>query len=154
MPQKYRQEELQKLFDLLPDELKTTILSPETGEKIRNIWQRYPLHEAELSMLAALVGDILMGLLSPSMFLKILKEKHGLDEETAEGIFREVNRFILFPVKDFLAEFYPEIRFIPGGRIETLKPTSPEAEIKKIEERREKPEEEKGEEDVYREPIE
>jgi len=150
MPQQYSQEELQKLFDLLPDELKSVILSPETGEKIGNICQRYELHEAEISILATLVGNILMGLLPPQMFLKILIEKHGLDEETAESIFREVNRFILFPVKNFLTEFYPEIRFIPGGRIETLKPTLPETETKKIEE---KPKEEKKE-DIYREPVE
>jgi len=153
MPQQYSQEELQKLFDLLPDELKEVILSPETGEKIRDICQRHPLHDAEISMLASYIGNILMGILSPSMFLKILKEKHGLDEETAEGIFREVNRFILFPVKNFLAEFYPEIRFIPGGRIESLKPTLSEAEVKKIEEKKKSLEEEKKE-DVYREPIE
>lgn len=150
MPQQYSQEELQKLFDLLPDELKSVILSAETGERIRTICQRYQLHEAEISILAALVGDILMGLLPPQMFIKILIEKHGLDEETAESIFREVNRFILFPVKNFLAEFYPEIRFIPGGRIEPLKPTPtlPESEVKKIEEK------EEPKEDIYREPIE
>lgn len=145
MPQ-YTQEELQKLFDLLPAELKSVILSLETAEKIRNVCQRYQLKEEEMPELAALVGDVLMGLLPPHIFLKDLKEKLYLDEEKAEGVFQEVNRFILFPVKNFLAEFYPEIKFVPGGRIEVQKPVSPEMKLKKTEEK------EEGE-DIYREPI-
>lgn len=143
----YSQKEKLELFEKLPQELKEVILSEETAERIWAIGQRYGIKRETLSEISALVGDILMGLLPPEEFPKVLEKELSLDEEEAKDIAREINRFILFPVKESLAEFYQKIQFAPGGRI-----------IKKEKEKL-KPETEKEkypspETDIYREPIE
>jgi len=151
MPE-YSQEQLWKLFETLPQELKDALLSEDTANTIREISQRHGIKEEELPRFAALVGDILMGLLPPEEFPKTLERELKIDEEKAEKISREVNRFILFPVKDSLAEFYKEIRFAPGGRLIRTEAR----EEKRVEEAKEetKKEERPPQADIYREPIE
>ena len=148
MPQ-YTQEELQKLFDTLPEELKDALLSEGTAERISEICQRYEIKEKEVPEIAKMVGNVLMGLLPPEEFRESLEKKLFIDKERAENISREVNRFILFPVKESLAEFYREIRFAPGGRI-----TKPEKKISKEKEEIEVKEEKEPGTDIYREPVE
>ena len=153
MPE-YSRQQLWKLFETLPQDLKDALLSEDTANTIREISQRYGIKEEELPRFAALVGDILMGLLPPEEFSKTLERELKIDKEKAEKISREVNRFILFPVKDSLAEFYKEIRFAPGGRL--IKPGVGEERREEIEEIREeiKKEEKPPQPDIYREPIE
>ena len=145
----YTQKELQKLFDSLPQELKDTLLSEETAERISEICKRHQITEENVSKIAKLVGDVLMGLLPPEEFRESLERKLYINEDKAENISREVNRFILFPVKGSLAEFYKEIRFAPGGRIEAkiTETKIPKEEIKHKEE-------EKPSSDIYRESTE
>lgn len=145
----YSQQELQKLFDSLPLELKDAILSEETAERISQISKRHKINEKNVPQLAKLVGNILMGLLPPEELPETLEIKLGIDKERAQDISREINRFILFPVKKSLAEFYREIKLAPGGRIERR-------EIEKKEEV-EMPQREgvkKPVSDIYREPLE
>ena len=152
MPQ-YSQEQLWKLFETLPQELKDAILSEDTANTIREISQRYGIKEEEIPQFAALVGDILMGLLPPEELPVTLERELNIDTETAEKISKEVNRFILFPVKDSLVEFYKEIRFAPGGRL--IKPEKEKKEKRKKEIGEELKKEEKPyQPDIYREPIE
>ena len=144
----YTQKELQKLFDSLPQELKDTLLSEETAERISEICKRYKITEENIPKTAKLVGDILMGLLPPEELRESLERKLYINKDKAENISREVNRFILFPVKGSLAEFYKEIRFAPGGRIEAK---ITETKIPKEEEKYKK--EKRTNSDIYREPI-
>jgi hypothetical protein len=146
----YSQTELRKLFDTLPQELKETLLSEETADRIREICNRHKVEEKDVPRIAKLIGKMLMGLLPPEEFLETLKKEIGLNEEDSKNISREVNRLILFPVKQSLAEFYNEIKFAPGGRLE--KETKPEKESTVAE--KETKEKEKVNDDIYREPIE
>lgn len=148
MPE-YSQQELQKLFDSLHPELKETLLSEETAERISQISKRHKINEKNVPRVARLVGNVLMGLLPPEELPETLEIKLGIDKERAQDISREINRFILFPVNKRLAEFYQKIRLVPGGRIE-------KREIEKKEEI-EIPKRERGKKlttDIYREPIE
>ncbi len=148
MPE-YSQQELQKLFDSLDPELKETLLSEETAERISQISKRHKINEKNVPRVARLVGNVLMGLLPPEELPETLEIKLGIDKEKAQDISREINRFILFPVNERLAKFYREIRLAPGGRIERR-------EIEKKEEI-EIPKRKRGKKlttDIYREPIE
>lgn len=136
----YSRTEIQKLFESLPQDLKQALLSEETANHIREICQRQGLAEKEIPQVARLVGDILMGLLPPEDFPGSLERGLGTPEEKAEAISREVNRFILFPVKGSLAEFYGGIKFAPGGRIESQE-TKPDSTARE------------PTPDIYREPI-
>lgn len=153
----YTQKELRKLFDTLPQELKDAILSEETAGTIRQICQRNQVKEKDISKVAEIVGNVLMGLLSPKESLISLEKELGLDKEKTQSIFREITRFILFPLKNLLIEFYPETKFVPGGRIETKKiedfSKSEEPIKEQIDIDQEKIKEQKTD-DIYREILE
>jgi len=153
----YTQKEIQKLFESLPEELKETILSEETAETIRGICERHSVSDKVIPEVARLVGEILIGLLPPENLPRVMEKNLGIDKEKADSVSREINRFILFPVKDSLAEFYQEIKFAPGGRIE-IKKEETETLLKKPLETEKKEEYKEDKEkrtmtDVYREPV-
>ena len=141
MPQ-YSQKETQKLLDSLPLELKDVLFSPDTAETIGQICERNNVSEENITRVAGLVGNILTGLLPPKELSSALRESFDINQETAEKISHEVNRFVLYPVKNILTKFYREIEFVPGGRIE-IKPAAGTEEIKK-----------ESADDVYREFLE
>ena len=156
----YNQKEVRKLFEGLPDNLKDALLSESTANTISDISKRYEIEEEKISRLAELIGNVLMGILPPEELPETLVKELQLEEERARKISQEINRFILYPVKGSLAEFY-KIEFAPGGRITTPKPTEekippreklgiPSKEKGKPTLERKKP----AKEDVYREPVE
>lgn len=150
---KYSQQEIWKLFEGLPDNLKDALLSETTANTISNIATRNEIEEGKISQLAELVGNVLMGILPPEELPETLVKELKLDEERARKISREINRFLLYPVKESLANFY-KVEFAPGGRITAPKPTEEKIPTKKepgI------PSKEKGEPpatDIYRESVE
>jgi len=151
----YSQEQLWKLFEKLPDDLKDAILSEDTANTIREICQRNEIGEEDMPKLAKMVGDVLMGLLPPEEFTETLEKELKADKEQAKRISREVNRFILFPVKNSLEEFYKEIRFAPGGRLvkQEVKKEASEKEKPGLKEKPKLKEKKPVGADIYREPI-
>jgi len=141
MGKEYTKEELWKIFEKLPDELKEAIFSEGTAENIFNICSRNGIEDERLSKVALYVGRVLMGLLPPDEFEETLEKELKLEKETAKGINREVERFIFFPVKSDLEKIY-KIEIAPPARPTRItpppeeKPPTPPAK------------------DVYREPIE
>ncbi|MBU2579086.1 hypothetical protein KKA09_03145 [Patescibacteria group bacterium] len=163
MLQQYNQKELQGLFEVLPEELKDAILSEQTAETIRKICERYKIEERNMSEIAGLVGNVLMGLFPPENFLASLQVELNIEKEKSQNIFQEINRFIFFPVKNFLIEFYPEIKFAHGGKVAdesiAIEEKFAKEKLEKIESEKAAPIEESKEtkktgDDVYREPIE
>lgn len=155
--QQYNQQELWKLFDILPAQLKDAILSEDTAEKIRKICERHKIEEEDMSEMAGMIGNVLMGLLSPENFFVALQIELGIEKEKAQSIFQEVNSFVFFPVKVFLMEFYPEIKSSLSNKIaeKTIEGEEEREAIKSeqaasIEKGKET---EKLQQDVYREPI-
>lgn len=120
----YTQQEIRKLFDTLPPDLKEAVLSEGTADSIRDICKRNGVTQENIPQVADMVGKSLMGLLPPDELPSILMTDLNTDETTARRMAQEINRFILFPVKDSLAGFYKEIRFVPGGRIEKTSKTT------------------------------
>jgi hypothetical protein len=153
MAQLYTQKELSKLLGTLPEDLRDALLSEETAERIEGICKRYGVGE-KTPKIAEYTGQILIGLLPPEELPKALMEELAIEGERAEKISREINRFILFPVKDSLQEFYKEVQFAPGGRLKIL---PEEASLPKELTQTKKPpaKPKKGlMADLYREPIE
>ena len=127
MPGEYSKEELWKLYEKLPKELQEAIFSVEVAKNIRETCKRNEV-EDKMSEIAAKVGHVLLGVLSPDDFREYLEQELGKDK--AKGVFHDINRFVFFPVKGALAQLYEmyEIKVAPP-----------------------RPAEKK--EDVYREPI-
>jgi hypothetical protein len=121
-------EKFWKLYKTLPQELQEALFSEKTGEEVLDICQRYGVLERGEEILDV-VGLVLLGLLPPEDFKIALEKDLKISPSVAEGINREVFRFVFFPVKLSLEKIYKiEIEEEGAGK-------------KKIE-------------DIYREPIE
>jgi len=104
----YPIEQTSKLFDGLPPELRAAILSQDTADSIRVVCERNKI-TSQMSDLAILVGNILLGLLSPNDLPSALIQELKIVPIKAKNISQEISRLILYPVRDKLAEFYKEI---------------------------------------------
>ena len=144
MPKQYSKKELWDVYEKLPEDLQEAIFSPDTAEHIRNVCKRSEVKEEKISAVASLVGQVLMGLLTPEEFKKRLKEDLELSEEQVKSIFREINRFIFMPVRETLSALY-------GVEV---KPTKKPQGAEEAEEAKQSNQQKKSPEDKYREPIE
>ncbi len=139
MVKKYTKKQYWDLFQKISDELKTQILSEETSNNIISICDRHEIEQ--VPQLASITGDVLLGILKPDEFEKTIEQELGLDENVAEKVAQEINRFIFYPVKSSLEELYsmeitpPAQMKVPGSAIDK-EPTAPKRK------------------DVYREPME
>ena len=140
----YNQKQLRELFEVLPEKLKEAILSEETAEKISDICEKYKIEEKR-SKIAKLVGNSLMGLLSPDKLQNFLEKEINIEPLIAKKVSLEINRFIFYPVKKALGSLY-ETELSPSGKIIRSK-------INKSERIKEKPKN-LSEKDTYRESIE
>ncbi len=136
MLKQYRKEELWKLFEKLPQELKEAVFSQETADHIFNICDRNNIEE--MPKVAYYVGLVLMGTLLPTDFQKTIEEELKIEESVAKSIATEINRFIFYPVRPALEQLHS----MEMGQTQTEKPaeanTVPQA----------------GKEDAYKESIE
>ena len=147
MPKKYSKEEIWKLYEKLPEELKEAVFSETTAESIWEICERNGIEDDRISEIARFAGRVLMGILPPDELQETLEKELELDKERAKKISQEINRFIFYPVKSTLGELYKiEIAPPAGAPPSVPKKTVPSEE--KLEE--EKPKRE----DIYREPVE
>ncbi len=117
MPTQYSKEDLWKIFEKLPKELKDAVFSQETADTIWDTSERNGLGGEQMHQVGALVGDSLMGLLHPEDLAQEFVEEAGLTPEQASNVARDVNRLVMFPVKTFLYDFYKEITFVPSGKV-------------------------------------
>jgi hypothetical protein len=143
MEKEYTKEELWKIVEKLPDELKEAIFSEKTAENIFSICTRYGIEEGEkISKVAKYVGRVLMGLLPVNEFQETIEKELKLEKEVAKGINREVEMLIFYPVKNQLEEIY-KVEIAPPARPTKITPP-PTLEEKPSPPKR----------DIYREPIE
>jgi hypothetical protein len=142
MEKEYTKEELWKIIEKLPDELKEAVFSEKTAEDIFNICTRNGIEDERMSKVAKYVGRVLMGLLPPSEFEETLEKEVGIEKEVAKGIKREVEMLIFYPVRTRLEEIY-KIEIAPPARATKITPP-PRPEEKPSPPRT----------DIYRESIE
>jgi len=115
MTEKYTKEQFWKLYEKLPQKLKDVLFAEETGDNIYNICQRNKIEE-RLGEIVDYVGQVLLGVLAPEDFQRTLEEKLLMEKDVAKKVSQEINRFILYPVKEALSSLY-KIEFAPGGKI-------------------------------------
>ncbi len=109
MEKEYSQEQLWKLYEKLPEQLKDIIFSEETANDIGDICTRNGIEAERTSEIARLVGQVFLGLIPPGELQDALEKEAKLSPEKAKKISSEVARFIFSSVKYSLAELYKEI---------------------------------------------
>lgn len=135
----YPQQEVQKIYEGLPQELKQALFSEQTQRIILSACQKAGLKKQEkISQVNGLVFEVLMGFLPADQFSSALKQRLRLKPDSVQGIDFTVQRFVFAPLKEALGALYgQEFSFGPKAG-----PSIPS-----------KTEERAGPKDVYREPI-
>ena len=156
MPKEYTKEEIQKLYEKLPEELKRAFVGIDSADHIWDICMRYEVYE--VSKVAKPVGYVLLGVLPSEDFQGELEKVLDVDQETIRKVTQEINRFIFYPVRPLLEQLH-EIKVTPEQ-----KPKAKPVIAEETEEIQEKVETEKSIEpekpsipssqDTYRESIE
>jgi len=141
MPE-YPKEQMWKIYEQLPDELKDAIFSEETSETVHNICEKNGIEEYDkISEVARLTGHVLLGLIPPNEFQENLEQQLKIKEGIAKKINFEIYRFVFYPVKESLASLY-QTEITPTKRM------IQEKSVKKSEQKK------STKKDVYRESVE
>lgn len=144
MISKYSQEQIEQSLTSLPEELKEALFSVETANAIRSACEKQGITDNRQGAIAELAGQVLLGLISPIDFQKALVSDIKLSTTIAEPIFREINRFVFFPVKAAIEKLHE----IPTEKT-SLQPST----VKIIKARPDKQKSKKTAPDKYRESI-
>lgn len=102
----YTQEQLNQIYDKLPEELQEAIFSMETANAVYNACLSYGAGDERGNKVSELVGQVLMGLLLPGEFQKSLEKEGGIKKDAAMNIARDITRFVFFPVKESLRQLH------------------------------------------------
>lgn len=139
----YPKEELQKIYEALPEDLKEALFSEKTAGDIYDICVENGIEGKNLEV-AKYVGHVLLGLLSPDEFEKTLKEKMVLGDETLKKVSQGITRLVFIPLKTNLEVLY---------KIKIEIPEPPKEPLKRETLAEQAPKKQFGK-DTYREPIE
>ena len=106
MSKNYTQEQILKVYEGLPQELKKVIFSKKTAEKILDICDKNRVEDSRVSEIARYTGQVLLGILPPSEFQTTLEKELKLEKNLSKKLIQEINQLIFSPVKDILTKFY------------------------------------------------
>lgn len=122
MKQTLTRDQYWALFQKLPEQMKTFILSQETGINIFDICDKNKVGLDKISDVARAVGRVLLGTLPPNELENVLKEEMALKKTQARLTAQEIQKIIFSPIKEDLEKLYS----IKLDIIETEKPSSPD----------------------------
>jgi hypothetical protein len=125
MAKEYSKEQLWKLYEKLPQELKEAVFSEETSDSIWEACIKNKIEGNEISEVARYTGRVLLGILPPAEFRETLEKEVKLDKEQAKKVAQEINRFVFYPVKSSLEVLY-EIEITPPAKPIKVTPTPKE----------------------------
>lgn len=110
----YQKEQLVKLFYGLPPELKDAMGSLETIDFIDQSCEKNGVHDVKLqNKVADIVGNILLGILFPGDLEQEIKRQTGIEGNAAKTLAREIDRFVLYPLKPVFELLHKEVA--PAG---------------------------------------
>lgn len=107
----YTREELQKLYEELPEELKDAVYSGDNAEHLSNACERNGVPDELVPRVARKAGDVLMGVLLPAEFQEALIKEVRLKKSVAQAVAHDINRFVFYPVKSQLEQIHQ----VPGS---------------------------------------
>ncbi|MBL7156095.1 MAG: hypothetical protein ISS87_00635 [Candidatus Pacebacteria bacterium] len=105
MPNQFTSKEFWELFEHLPKKLQKTIISKQTNDYVWEICEKNNLN-VDIAKFNRLVGNVLMGLIPPNEFEKVLEKELELKTEIAKKTGFAVHRFIFSPVSRELSNLY------------------------------------------------
>lgn len=145
MQKQYTRRDYWELFKKLPEELRDASADVDATDRIEEICNRYNVPQELLSAVTLQVGHVLLGIVPPADFQKILEKEVGLKKDTARQVAHEINRFVFYPVKPALEQLH-KMEIEVSAKIVTPQPPTEEVE--------ETPRQTPKQDDQYRESVE
>jgi len=117
-----------KKFNSLPEEIQDIIYSPITEEAILDIGEKYELHLDKLDTLQLATEAVMTGDVPAAQFIPHLKKELSVDQQTAEKIGKEIDTEVFENIRDAIKSLSQpkEVEAVqekPAGT-----PTTPELE--------------------------
>jgi|GEM_PF-1376516 len=142
----YPREKIRSLIKQLPQEVYDALSSDKEVDEVDDICKRYGITDKFMEI-QKMILYVALGLRSMEDFRKYIRDKVAKNEEDAGKIYREIFRFVFFPIKDLIGVKYITEERGEGGKQES-------AQIGKVREQKNSEETAKPKQDKYREPIE
>ncbi|MCC7004964.1 hypothetical protein IT397_03550, partial [Candidatus Nomurabacteria bacterium] len=96
------EDNLKKIFDSLPEDIRSAISSADTGEALRTIGVKYKLHFDKIDTLVDEVGLVLFGVNKSSELKENIRKSTGLDENTLNSLVKDIDDLIFSKIKKSL----------------------------------------------------
>jgi hypothetical protein len=100
MIEKYTKEEVYKIYQELPETLKGVLFSEETSQIINSSCKKNDITESQMEEILILIGEIIIGITDIDSLEKNMIRDLGISIDKAKNISREINRFVIFPIKE------------------------------------------------------
>jgi len=95
-----------ELFSKLPQDLRETMFSVETADKIGEVAKKNNLNNDQTWWFSHTVGMILLGETKITNFVETLQKRCKLEETKARQLARDINEIIFLPVKESLKKIH------------------------------------------------
>jgi hypothetical protein len=102
----YTTEQLEQIFENLPDELRKAIASVESANILMEVGKKHNLLIDKIGEMSDETGMVLFGLTHPKDFVANLASRLGVDIETARNIADEINTKIFAQVRESLKKMH------------------------------------------------
>jgi hypothetical protein len=102
----YTREELDKMFNELPDDVRDAMSSVDTVNILKGLQEKYKLHIDQIGELSAEIAMLMIGAMPPQRFITNIQKSIGADKETAKTIAAEINEKIFKNVRRSLMEIH------------------------------------------------
>lgn len=113
----------------LPQDLRQTIFSVETSNKINKVAGKNRLNKNQLWWASHTTGMILLGEINIVNFVKTLQEKCHLDRESARQLARDINQAVFLSVKESLKKIHKVSEWPRENETTSLKSETTEASL-------------------------
>ena len=111
----------------MPQDLREFLFSESNSDLLWSIGEANHLSDDKKSTLATIVGDVILGFIHPDDLAKYASADLGIDMRLAQTLADEVNKKILFSIRQQLVQGYqPPAAMGPSFVADILKPETAE----------------------------
>lgn len=103
---KIKKEEFLTIYRSLPQDVQAALFAEETAEKMMVVKNKFSIRDEVFGDLVKLVSRIMLGLINPKDFIKLIIEITSADTDTAQNIGQEINQTIFQPIRNSLIEIH------------------------------------------------
>ncbi len=119
-----KKNEILNRYQELPEDLQRALVSPNYSDIMTEIGKKFELPIDKVGELADETGLVMLGLTSPSDYVKNLTARLSVPQEKARAIAEEINQKVFQPVRESLKKIHG---VVPGAK----KPEAPPIPIPK-----------------------